>query len=255
MTRTLTSREPAGLTSRYSQNAGAYEVYLRGRYHWKKRTPEDFRRAVNEFSQVIEMDPTYAPAYAGLADSYTLMGYFYNLIPFDEARVRARAAATKALELDQSLAEAHMSMAGVLEFEQWDWAGAEQEYRRAIQLTPNYASAYHWYANNLSIRGRHDEAIEQGTRAVELDPLSPIVHVALGHAYYLAGRHDEAIEQLQKSTRDRAVVCECSPVSWTGLRQKGVALGSGGGVPQGRCSRALGVEICAGAAVHAHGPT
>jgi TolB-like protein/Flp pilus assembly protein TadD len=199
VTRTLTGREPAGFTSRYRQNAAAYELYLRGRYHWNKRTPEDFRRAVNEFSQIIEKDPAYAPAYAGLADSYTLMAYFYNLIPFDEARVKARAAAAKALELDESLAEAHMSMAGVLEFEQWDWAGAEREYRRAIELSPNYASAYHWYANNLSIRGRHDEAIAQGTRAAELDPLSPIVHVALGHAYYLADRHDEAIGQFQRA--------------------------------------------------------
>ena len=199
VTRTLTGQESLGLVSRYHQNPVTYELYLRGRYHWKKRTPEDFSRAVKEFSQVIETDPTYAPAYAGLADSYTLMGYFYNLIPFDEARVKARAAATKALDLDESLAEAHMSMAGVLEFEQWDWTGAEREYLRAIQLSPNYASAYHWYANNLSIRGRHDEAIAQGIRAVELDPLSPIVHVALGHAYYLAERHDEAIGQLRKA--------------------------------------------------------
>jgi len=197
--RTLTGRDHAGLTNRYSQNAVVYELYLRGRYHWNKRTPEGFRSAVSEFSQAIEKDPAYAPAYAGLADSYILMGYFDNLISFDEARVKARAAATRALELDDSLAEAHMSMAGVLEYAQWDWAGAEREYRRAIQLAPNYASAYHWYANNLSIRDRHDEAISQGTRAVELDPLSPIVHVALGHAYYLAERYDEAIGQMQRA--------------------------------------------------------
>ena len=199
VSRTLTGRDQAGLTNRYSQDAAVYQLYLRGRYHWNKRTPQDFSRAVSEFSQAIERDPSYAPAYAGLADSYTLMGYFYDLIPFDEARVKARAAAMRALELDESLAEAHMSMAGVLEYGHWDWAGAEREYRRAIQLAPNCASAYHWYANNLSIRDRHDEAIAHGKRAVELDPLSPIVHVALGHAYYLAGRYDEAMGQMQRA--------------------------------------------------------
>jgi TolB-like protein len=112
--RTLTGRDHDGLTNRYSQNAVVYELYLRGRYHWNKRTPEGFRSAVSEFTQAIERDPSYAPAYAGLADSYTLMGYFYSLIPFDEARVKARAAALRALELDDSLAEAHMSMAGVI---------------------------------------------------------------------------------------------------------------------------------------------
>ena len=197
--RTLTGRDHAALTNRYGQDPVVYELYLRGRYHWNKRTPEDFSRALTEFSQAIARDPTFAPAYAGLADTYTLMGYFYHLIPFDEARVKARAAAMKALELDDSLAEAHMSMAGVLEHAQWDWAGAEREYQRAIQLDPNYASAYHWYANNLSIRDRHDEAISQGKRAVELDPLSPIVHVALGHAYYLAERYDEAIGQMKRA--------------------------------------------------------
>jgi TolB-like protein/Flp pilus assembly protein TadD len=199
VSRTMTGRDHVGASRRYTKDPVTHELYLRGRYHWNKRTPEGFRRAVSEFARAIERDPAYAPAFAGLADSYTLMGYYYNLIPVEDARAKSRTAAMKALELDDSLAEAHMSMAGVLEFERWDWTGAEREYRRAIELAPNYASAYHWYANNLSIRGRHDEAISRGTRAVELDPLSPIVHVGLGHAYYLAGRHDEAIAQLEKA--------------------------------------------------------
>ena len=153
VSRTLTGRDHAGFTNRYSQNAAVYELYLRGRYHWNKRTPQDLSRAVNEFSQAVERDPTYAPAYAGLADSYILMGYLYNLIPFDEARVKARAAAMRALELDDSLAEAHMSMAGVLEYEHWDWSGAEREYRRAIQLAPNYASAYPTGTPTISLFG------------------------------------------------------------------------------------------------------
>ncbi len=185
--------------TRYAQNGDVYELYLRGRYHWKKRTPEGLRRAVRAFSQAIDKDPAYAPAYAGLADSYTLMGYFAQVIPFDEARSKARAAAVTALALDESLAEAHTSMASVLEFERWDWSGAEREYKRAIQLAPNYASAYHWYANNLSLQGRHGEAIAAGRRAVALEPLSPILHVALAHAYLVASRDDEAIEQLQKA--------------------------------------------------------
>jgi tetratricopeptide (TPR) repeat protein len=150
-------------------------------------------------ARAIEQDPAFAPAYAGLADTYTLMGYFAYLIPFDEARSKARAAAQRALALDDSLAEAHTSMASVLEFEQWDWAGAEREYQRAIDLAPSYATAHHWYANNLSYRGRHEEAIAQARRAVAVDPLSPILHVALAHAHLLAGRYDEASSQRAKA--------------------------------------------------------
>ena len=197
--RRLTGREPDTSHSLYSRNAEVYDLYLLGRYHWYKRTADGFTRAIAAFSRAVEEDPTFAPAYAGLADTYTLMGYFSFLIPFEEARAKARAAALQALALDDSLAEAHTSMASVLEFEQWDWAGAEREYQRAIQLAPSYAPAYHWYANNLSIRGRHEEAIAQGRRAVELDPLSPILHVALAHAYLVAGRNDEALGQLSKA--------------------------------------------------------
>lgn len=142
--RTLIGREPSAHRTRHTRNAEVDGLYLLGRYHWNKRTPEGFRHAVSAFSQAIEKDPAYAPAYAGLADSYTLMGYYAYLIPFSEARSKAGAAARTALALDESLAEAHTSMASVMEFEQWDWSGAEREYRRAIQLAPNYASAYHW---------------------------------------------------------------------------------------------------------------
>jgi TolB-like protein len=197
--RMLTNRAYIDRNRRNASNAEVYELYLRGRHHWFKRTPEGFNRAIAAFTRAIEQDPEFAPAYAGLADAYTLMGYFAYLIPFEEARSKAKQAALEALALDDSLAEAHTSMASVMEFERWDWAGAEREYRRAIQLAPNYATAYHWYANNLSIRGRHDEAISQASRAVELDPLSPILHVAAAHAYLLAGREDEAIRQLGKA--------------------------------------------------------
>jgi TolB-like protein/Flp pilus assembly protein TadD len=185
--------------SRYARNAEVYQLWLRGRHHWYKRTPDGYERAIKAFSQAIERDPTFAPAYAGLADTYTVMSYFSQLIPFEEARSKARAAAVKALALDDTLAEAHTSMASVLEFEQWDWAGAEREYQRAIQLAPSYATAYHWYANNLSVRGRHQEAITYASRAVEIDPLSPILQVALAHAYVLAGQDEEALVALSKA--------------------------------------------------------
>jgi TolB-like protein/tetratricopeptide (TPR) repeat protein len=196
--RVLTGREHVR-KNRYADSTEAHELYLRGRHHWNKRTPEGFRRAVSAFSEAIDKNPAYAPAYAGLADSYTLMGYFYSVIPFSDARSKAKNAATTALALDDSLAEAHTSMASVMEYELWDWAGAGREYRRAIELAPNDANAHHWYANNLSLRDRHDEAIAIGRRAIELDPLSPIIHVALGHAYLMAHRYDEAIGQLKKA--------------------------------------------------------
>ena len=251
--RTLTGRDHAALTNRYGQDPVVYELYLRGRYHWNKRTPEDLRRALTEFSQAIARDPTFAPAYAGLADTYTLMGYFYHLIPFDEARVKARAAAMRALELDDSLAEAHMSMAGVLEHAQWDWAGAEREYQRAIQLDPNYASAYHWYANNLSIRDRHDEAISRGKRAVELDPLSPIVHVALGHAYYLAERYDEAIGQMKRALEIEPSFANAHQFLGQVYARKGLDVEAVAEFRQSRCRRALGLEVRSGVPAHTHG--
>ena len=197
--RTLTGNEAAALAAAHGRTGEVYELYLRGRHHWYKRTPEGFARAIAAFSEAIQRDPTFAPAYAGLADTYTVMGYFAHLMPIEEARAKAGAAAATALTLGPSLAEAHTSMASVMEFERWDWAGAEREYLRAIELQPNYAAARHWYANNLSLRGRHDEAIAQGLRAVELDPLAPILRVALAHAYLLAEREGEAIGQLESA--------------------------------------------------------
>lgn len=226
--RTLTGKE---IAARHARLGEVYEMYLRGRYHWYKRTPEGFERAIAAFTQAIERDPTFAPAYAGLADTYTVMGYFAYLIPFDEARAKARAAAATALALDGSLAEAHTSTASVMEFERWDWAGAERAYRRAIELQPNYATARHWYANNLSLRGRHEEAIAQGVRAVELDPLAPILRVALAHAYLLARREADAIRQLE-------VALEIEPASPNAHLFLGVAYER-----QGRFQEALGEMI------------
>jgi tetratricopeptide (TPR) repeat protein len=195
---TVESREDALRHTRYARDAEVYELYLRGRYHWKKRTREGYERAIDAFSRVIEKDPAFAPAYAGLADTYLLMGYYAQWMSFDESRVKAKTAAVTALALDDSIAETHTSMGAVLERE-WDWAGAERAYRRAIELAPNHAGAYHWYANSLTLQGRHDEAIAAARRAVAIEPLSPILHVALGHAYLLGGRYDEAVGQLQKA--------------------------------------------------------
>lgn len=152
----------------------AYDLYLKGRYFWNKRTPLGFQQAIECFQQSIARDPNYARAYAGLADTYALLSG-YTFTPQTEAIPKARAAALKALELDEGLAEAHTSLALITENYDWNWAAAEKEYRRAIELNPNYATAHHWYAEFLTWQGRFDEAFAESERARQLDPLSLII--------------------------------------------------------------------------------
>ena len=174
----------------------AYDLYLQGRYFWNKRTKEGFQRAADYFQQAIARDPNYARAYAGLADTYGLMSTWY-MGPQDQLMGKARAAALKALQLDDTLAEAHTSLALVAENYDYDWQTAEKEFKRAIQLDPNYATAHQWYAECLSWLGRFEEALAESERARQLDPLSIII--AVDHATILcyAKQYDRAIAQSQ----------------------------------------------------------
>jgi len=174
----------------------AYDLYLKGRYFWNKRTEEGFRQAVEHFQRSEDKDPSYARAYAGLADSYALLSS-YSLGPPTELMPRARSAALRALELDDRLAEAHTSLALIHENFDWDWPSAEKEFRRAIQLDPNYATAHHWYAEFLAFQGRFDEALAESERARQLDPLSLIIAVDRGAILHFARQYDRAIEQFR----------------------------------------------------------
>jgi adenylate cyclase len=176
----------------------AYDDFLRGRNELTKQNVDAMRKAAEYFQRAIDDDAQYARAYAGLADAYALLANYQGLLP-SEAYPRARTAATRALELDPDLAEAHASFALVKHHYDWDWKGAEAEYKRAIELQPNYAPAHHRYAWFLSDVGRHDEAVREIRRAQELDPLSIVVATNVGRTLYHARRYNEAIEELQKA--------------------------------------------------------
>jgi TolB-like protein/Tfp pilus assembly protein PilF len=187
------------LTKNYTANPEAYQLYLKGRFYWNKRTGEALKTSVEYFNQAIEKDPNYALAYTGLADAYQLIPAFQAGSP-KEYSVKARAAATKSLALDDTLSEAHASLAVVLWGYDWNFAAANREFQRAIELNPNYATAHHWYGENLAMMGRFDEGIAELKRAQDLDPLSLIINADLGEVYTWARRYDEAIEQLRKTT-------------------------------------------------------
>jgi tetratricopeptide (TPR) repeat protein len=185
------------LTKRQTDDAEAYQLYLKGRFYWNKRTEEGLKKALPYFNQAIERDPSYALAYAGLADCYALL-YEYSATPTKDLYPKAKAAALRALELDESLAQAHTSLAAAYEYE-WNWNDAAKQYERAIELNQNYETAHHWYSAYLISRKRFDDAIREAQRAVDLDPLSLIINTALGRALHSAKRYDEAIEQLRKT--------------------------------------------------------
>jgi TolB-like protein/DNA-binding winged helix-turn-helix (wHTH) protein len=192
----LTAEESGRLRRARAVNPEAFDLYLRGRYLWNERNVEGFRKAIEYFNQAIEKDPNFALAYSGLADCHTLLTLYGDGV---SNMTEAQAAAKKALQLDSTLAEAHTSLAAVEILHDWDWQGAEQEFRRAIELNPNYAQAPHWYGNLLlDPEGRHEEAITEMRRAQELDPFSLIIHADTGFAYYLAGRYEPALQAYQK---------------------------------------------------------
>jgi eukaryotic-like serine/threonine-protein kinase len=192
----LTGSEQRAIASRPTENPEAHQLYLKGRFFWNKRTGGDLKTAADYFQQAIAEDASYANAYAGLAQSYLLMP-FYNAGASEEAFPKAKAAATRAIELDGTSPEGHAALAMLLSYD-FKFDESEAEFRRAIQLDPNYATAHHWYGNTLlTTLGRFDEAIAEGKRAIELDPLSLIINADLGTTLMLARRYDEAIAQLR----------------------------------------------------------
>src|SRR2546423_739630 len=197
LTLKLTSQERERLAKHYTENAQAYQLYLKGRYYSSSWTLEGFRKAVGYFNDAIALDPTYALAYAGLADAYYRNSTVH--IPLQEAVPKARAAAMQALRLDDTLAEAHTSLAVIKFRYDWDWAGAESEFKRAIALNQNYSNDHQWYGEYLTALGRTDEAVEEGGRGRQIDPITPEVGWDLGLALFFGRRYDEAVEQFKKS--------------------------------------------------------
>ena len=196
----LNPHEQAALKNARVLNPEAYESYLKGRYFWNKRTANGLKVALAYFNQAIEEDPKYAQAYSGLADTYALLGdWQYAVMTPKEALPKAKAAAMKALELDDSLSEAHNSLAFCLEGFDWDFGSAEKEFLRAIELNPGYATAHHWYAWHLSLVGRNSEAIAEMRKAENLDPLSLIINADLAELLLIAHLPDESIQQSRKT--------------------------------------------------------
>ena len=193
---TLTPNERNRLATAGAVDPAAYESYLRGRSFWNQRSEASLLKAIDQFNKAIEVDSGYAPAYSGLADCYTTLGYLSYLDPLD-AFPRAHDAATKALELDPSLAEAHTSLAYYNLYHAWNWAEAENEFKKAIELNPNYAIAHDWYSYYLMAMGRFDEAWKEVNRAHELDPLSVTISTDIGFNHFYRRNYDEAINQLR----------------------------------------------------------
>jgi tetratricopeptide (TPR) repeat protein len=193
----LTGAERSRVTKRYTDDPQAYQFYLKGRYYWNKRTPDNFRKAIQYFQQALDRDPNYALAYSGLADSYALLPNYEGASP-RETVAQAKAAALKALQIDEHLAEGHASLGQIL-FYDYDFASAERELRHAVELNPNYASGHQWLGELLSSLGRHEEALVEVRRALELDPLSIIINRVLGNVYYNARRYDPAVDQFRKT--------------------------------------------------------
>ncbi len=193
---TLSPDDQVQLRTRPTENTESFRYYLLGRFFWNKSTEEGFRRAIGYFQQALEEDPSYALAYAGIADSYNSLGW-HDVLPPDEAHPMATAAAERALTIDEGLSEAYASLARVYQQYNWDWPAAERAYRRALELNPDYGEARQWYAEYLAYMGRHDESIEQAIWAKRLDPLSLGIGHNLGLVLYIARQYDRAIEEYQ----------------------------------------------------------
>ena len=187
------------VTKTYTENTEAYQLYLKGLYHWNKRTADDLKQSISLFQQAVDKDPAYVNAYAGLALTYSVLNdnSVMTREEADEAGLKAKSAARKALELDSNLAEAYAVLANE-KVDEWDFAGAEKDFKRTIELNPNFATARQWYSELLSRLGRHDEALVEVKKAYELDPFSPAVNMNVGLRYLDARRYDEAIVQFKR---------------------------------------------------------
>ena len=195
----LSGSEKHAIAARPTESSEAHQLYLKGRFFWNKRTANDLKKSVDYFQQALAADPNYALAYAGIADAYVFLPGYTGGLPQDYYP-KAMAAAKKALELDDTLAEAHTTLALALWYYDFDFSQANREFQRAIELNPNYATGHQQYGNNtLSALGRFDDAIAEGKRAVALDPLSLVINADLGMNYYFARRYDEAVAQLRKT--------------------------------------------------------
>lgn len=208
LARAITAELKIGFSPREQQhsngaapvNPDAYSAYLHGRYYWYKRSIEGFKKSIQYYEQAIAADPNYAPAYAGLADAYALLGSSPNDgLPPNEALPKAKAAAQKALQLDDGLAEAHASFAYVSMVYDWNWSAAEREFRRALEINPHYAGGHEWYAEFLAARGRENEALSEMNRARDADPLLVLMHAAVAEALYYSRRYDEVIAQCRQT--------------------------------------------------------
>ncbi len=196
----LTPQEQTRLAASPHVKSTAYELYLHGRYYWNERTPEGLQKGMEYFKQAINEDPDYAPAFAGLADSYLSLGNL-GALELNVAVPDAEAAARTALALDDRLAEAHASLGIASLYNHLNWRQAEKELKLAIELNPSYATAHQWYASTLAVIGQPEGLVREARRAQELDPLSPIINAYLGRAYYLARRYDDAIRQCQRAVK------------------------------------------------------
>ena len=197
----LSGADQLRLTKNYTDNAEAYQLYLKGRYYWNKRTEEGLRKGIEYFQNAIGRDPNYALAYSGLADCYNSFGFSFDVgsLPPSDAIPKAKAAAAKALEIDDTLAEAHTSLAYTKQLYDWDWSGADREFKRAFELNPNYVNAHHWYSHYLAALGRAQESLAESKRSLELAPLDLIINTHLGWNYIFVRQYDLAVEQLRKT--------------------------------------------------------
>ncbi len=196
LTSNLSREERQAVSKRETDSGEANRLFLKGRYHWNKRTVESLKTAIDFFQQAIDKDPTYARAYAGMADSYMLLS---NAMPPGEAFGKAKAAAARALEIDKNLSEPHATLGYIALHYDWNWQSAETNLKQAIELSPNYPTAHSVYARYLSIMGRYPQSVEEMRRAQQLDPLAPGISTGVGLCYYLARHYDEAIDQYRKT--------------------------------------------------------
>jgi TolB-like protein/DNA-binding winged helix-turn-helix (wHTH) protein len=223
LTLKLTGEEQRLLAKRYTENVEAYQAYLRGRYFWNKRNEESLNKSITYFDEAISRDPAYALAYAGLADAHSVIGFYqFGKLPPAESFEKAKRAALQALELDETLAEAHVSLAISVNDVDHNEAAAERGFKRAIELNPNYATAHHWYSDFLALTGRPVEAMLEIKRALELDPLSLVINATLGERFYQARQYDEAIAQLRKTLEMDANFGPAHYLLGLALEQKGL---------------------------------